>query len=105
MRYTRRSVLAGLGLAGLGAAMPPVIRSAAASSLTSEADSSACPFRLALINDEITQDFEKACHIVAGDFRLGWIELRSMWDKNLTNLPANQIPDPKKTLHKHNLPT
>src|SRR5258708_2017981 len=103
MRSTRRSVLAGLGLAGLGAAMPPVIRSAAASSLTSEADSSACPFRLAVINDEITWDFEKACHIVAGDFRLGWIELRSMWDKNVTELDAKQIADAKKILEEHKL--
>jgi len=29
-----------------------------------------CPFRLAVINDEITQDFEKACQIVSGDFRV-----------------------------------
>ena len=31
---------------------------------------SGCPFRLAVINDEITQDFEKSCTIVAKDFGL-----------------------------------
>ena len=34
------------------------------------AGAGACPFRLAVINDEITQDFEKACQIVSGDFGL-----------------------------------
>ncbi len=52
-----------------------------------------CPFRLAVINDEITQDFEKACQIVAGDFGLHWIELRSMWNKNVTELNAKEVED------------
>jgi hypothetical protein len=33
MGYTRRRVLAGLGLAGLGTAIPPLLKKAAASSL------------------------------------------------------------------------
>ncbi len=105
MGHTRRSVLTGLGLAGLAAAIPPLIKNAAASLRLepSTAGSSACPFRLAVINDEITQDFEKACQIVAGDFRLGWIELRSMWDKNVTELDAKQIADAKKILEEHKL--
>jgi len=105
MGYTRRSVIAGLGLAGVAAATPPLIRKAAASSLieTLAADSSACPFRLAVINDEITQDFEKACQIVSGDFGLRWIELRSMWDKNVTELSAKQVEDAKKILGERKL--
>ena len=80
MGYTRRAVLAGLGLAGLETAMLPLVKKAAASSLTGSfaAGVGTCPFRLAVINDEITQDFEKACQIVSGDFGLRWIELRSM---------------------------
>jgi len=39
----------------------------------------ACPFRVAVINDEISPDFDHACSVVAHDFGLGWIELRSMW--------------------------
>ena len=62
-----------------------------------------CPFRLAVINDEITQDFERACQIVANDFRLHWIELRSMWDKNITDLSAKEIDDAKKILAEHKL--
>jgi sugar phosphate isomerase/epimerase len=63
----------------------------------------ACPFRLAVINDEITQDFERACSIVSGDFGLRWIELRSMWDKNVTDLNDQQLQDAKKILREHNL--
>ncbi|MFZ0318926.1 MAG: TIM barrel protein [Candidatus Sulfotelmatobacter sp.] len=96
MRCTRRSVLAGIGLVGLESAISPFIRKAAASSI-------ACPFRLAVINDEITQDFEKACQIVSGDFGLGWIELRSMWDKNVTALDAKQVEDARKILEEHKL--
>src|SRR5882672_12834437 len=104
MTYTRRTMLAGLGLAGLGSAIPSFIRSAAASSMKgSSATTGRCPFRLAVINDEITQDFEKACQIVAGDFGLGWIELRSMWDKNVTALTEKQVEDAKKILNEHKL--
>src|SRR6266481_1108130 len=103
MSYTRRSVLAGLGLAGLGAAMPPLIKKAAASSRLEPPTGEACPFRLAVINDEITQDFEKACQIVSGDFGLHWIELRSMWDKNVTVLDAKQVEDARKILAEHKL--
>src|ERR1700732_4078174 len=86
MSYKRRAGLAGLGLPGLETAISPLIRKVSASSLMRSvaAGAGTCPFRLAVINDEITQDFEKACQIVSGDFGLHWIELRSMWDKNVT---------------------
>jgi sugar phosphate isomerase/epimerase len=66
-------------------------------------DVAACPFRLAVINDEITQDFEKACQIVAGDFGLRWIELRSMWGKNVTALNEKELADARKILAEHKL--
>src|SRR5271165_2005097 len=62
-----------------------------------------CPFRLAVINDEITQDFEKACQIASGDFGLHWIELRSMWNKNVTELDAKQVEDARKIIAAHKL--
>jgi L-ribulose-5-phosphate 3-epimerase len=108
MKYTRRTVLAGLGLAGIEAVVSPVVKSAAVSALASplavrNMDAAACPFRLAVINDEITQDFEKACGIVAGEFGLQWIELRSMWDKNVTALNAKELEDARKILAEHKL--
>jgi sugar phosphate isomerase/epimerase len=105
MEYTRRRVLTGLGLAGLGVALSPLVKRAAATSPMNRlvAGASICPFRLAVINDEITQDFERACQIVSGDFGLRWIELRSMWDKNVTELDAKQVEDAKKILGEHKL--
>jgi sugar phosphate isomerase/epimerase len=64
---------------------------------------SGCPFRLAVINDEITQDFEKACSIAAKDFGLSWIELRGMWNKNITELNAKEVDDARKILEEHRL--
>jgi sugar phosphate isomerase/epimerase len=105
MSITRRGLLLGLGLAGVEAAMPPLINQAGALSSTGPLPPSAgeCSFRLAVINDEITQDFEKACQIVAGDFGLRWIELRSMWNKNVTELNSKAIDDAKKILAAHKL--
>ena len=105
MGYTRRRVLAGLGLAGLGAMMPPLIKRSAAFSRMNPlvADAPTCPFRLAVINDEITQDFEKVCQIVSRDFGLHWIELRSMWNKNVTELDAKQVGDARKILDEYKL--
>ena len=104
---TRRKIIAGLGLLGLDALTSPFLKQASGSSLmrTSSTNpvSGGCPFRLAVINDEITQDFEKACQIVAGDFGLQWIELRSMWNKNVTELNAKELSDAQKILEEHNL--
>ncbi|MFZ3330691.1 MAG: sugar phosphate isomerase/epimerase family protein [Candidatus Acidiferrales bacterium] len=107
MRFTRRRLLAGIGLAGLEAMMSPLAKEAgtfsSAARPAAEAGASTCPFRLAVINDEITQDFEKACQIVAEDFGLEWIELRSMWNKNVTELDAKQLDDARKILAAHKL--
>jgi len=90
MELTRRQMLTALGMAGIGKALP------ASAQRT-------CPVRLSVINDEITQDFEKACKIASQDFGLQWIELRAMWDKNITELSSKQIEDAKKILAEHNL--
>jgi sugar phosphate isomerase/epimerase len=86
---------------------PSLVGKAGASALARlwavETDAAPCPFRLAVINDEITQDFEKACQIVSGDFGLRWIELRSMWNKNVTELTAKEVKDAQKILIEHKL--
>jgi L-ribulose-5-phosphate 3-epimerase len=102
MEFTRRSVLASLGLAGLGATMSPGIGNMLTSALTTDT-AGTCPFRLAVINDEITQDFERACQIAAGEFGLHWIELRSMWNKNVTELNNKEVEDARKILAEHKL--
>lgn len=102
MRYTRRDVVTGLGLAGVGAAISPFVPKAIASPPVKDA-AGKCPFRLAVINDEITQDFERACQIASGDFGLHWIELRSMWNKNVTDLNPKEIEDARKLLAQYKL--
>jgi len=95
LQLPRREFLLGMG-AVVSAIASPFPGSA-------EIDAGTCPFRLAVINDEITQDFEKACQIVSGDFGLRWIELRSMWNKNVTALNAKEVEDARRIIEKHKL--
>jgi L-ribulose-5-phosphate 3-epimerase len=62
-----------------------------------------CPFRLSVINDEISQDFDHACFVAANDFGLDWIELRGMWNKNISNLTASEIAESQRILSKYKL--
>lgn len=63
----------------------------------------ACPFKLSVINDELTQDFGRACEIAAKDFGLHWIELRGMWNKNITELDEKEIAESQRLLKKFDL--
>ena len=62
-----------------------------------------CPFRLSVINDEISADFDHACSVAANDFGLQWIELRSMWNKNVTELNADEVDKSRQILEKYKL--
>jgi sugar phosphate isomerase/epimerase len=92
MSSSRREFLAGMGAAGVLASMPRAARA-----------SSTCPFRLAVINDEISPDFDHACYVASHDFGLQWIELRSMWTKNVTALDSSEIERSRQILAKYNL--
>ncbi len=61
------------------------------------------PFRVAVINDEITQDFGRACEIAAKEFGMDWIELRGMWNKNLLKLDSKEIEEARRILEKNKL--
>ncbi|PYT80678.1 MAG: sugar phosphate isomerase [Acidobacteria bacterium] len=61
------------------------------------------PFRVAVINDEITQDFGRACEIAAKEYGMDWIELRGMWNKNILSLDAKEIAEARSILEKHKL--
>src|SRR5579864_8582376 len=61
------------------------------------------PFRVAVINDEIGQDFGRDCEIVAKDFGMNWIELRGMWNKNILKLDAKEIDEARNILEKNKL--
>ena len=61
------------------------------------------PFKIAVINDEISQDFDHACYVAARDFGMSWIELRGMWGKNIMDLDAAQINESRTILSKYSL--
>ena len=61
------------------------------------------PFRIAVINDEITQDFGRACEVASQEFRMDWIELRGMWNKNVLKLDAKEIAEARRILGKYQL--
>jgi sugar phosphate isomerase/epimerase len=61
------------------------------------------PFRVSVINDEITQDFGRACEIASHEFGMEWIELRGMWNKNLLHLDAKEIEEGRRILEKYKL--
>jgi L-ribulose-5-phosphate 3-epimerase len=61
------------------------------------------PFRVAVINDEIGQDFGHVCEIVSRQFGMEWIELRGMWNKNLLKLDSKEVGEARNILEKYKL--
>jgi len=61
------------------------------------------PFRVAVINDEISQDFGRACEVAAREFGMEWIELRSLWNKNVLKLDAKEVAEARRILEKYKL--
>jgi len=60
-------------------------------------------FRVAVINDEISQDFGRVCEVAAHEFGMGWIELRGMWKKNIVNLDEKEVAEARRILDKYQL--
>jgi len=60
-------------------------------------------FKLSVINDEITQDFGRACEVAAQEFGLEFIEIRAMWGKNIMRLDEKEIAEARKILEKYKL--
>ena len=61
------------------------------------------PFKIAVINDEISQDFGRACEVAARQFGMQWMELRGMWDKNIVNLDEKEIAESQRILKKYGI--
>jgi len=91
---TRRGFLAAAGALGAVSASTPLFGFDALPK---------SPFRIAVINDEISQDFDHACFVAAHDFGMQWIELRSMWGKNISELSDAQIAESVRILTKYDL--
>ena len=88
----RRTFLAGLAAATAATAAPRFVF-----------PQSTSPFRVSVINDEISQDFAHACEVASAEFGMGWIELRSMWKKNIVALDEKEVAETRRLLGKFQL--
>jgi L-ribulose-5-phosphate 3-epimerase len=60
------------------------------------------PFKLGVITDEISEDFDEALAFLSAQ-SLGYCELREMWNKNLMNLSPEELERVKHSIQKHHL--
>jgi sugar phosphate isomerase/epimerase len=67
------------------------------------ANGSKSPFKISVISDEISGDFDHACSVIANEFGLQWVEIREMWGKNLQALSDAEIAEAQKILAKYKL--
>ena len=88
----RREFVAGIAAMSLSATASRFIPPASMSS-----------FRVAVINDEISQDFGHSCEVASRDFGMSWIELRGMWKKNICSLDDKEVIEARRILQKYHL--
>ena len=88
---SRRQFTTAAVVTAAGLALPHRLRAASSS------------FKIGVISDEISQDFDHACYVISKDFGLHWVELREVWGKNLQVISDAQIADAQKILAKYNL--
>lgn len=60
-------------------------------------------FELSVLSDEISQDFGWACEVAADTFAMRWIELRTLWDKNIVALDGNEVAEAVRLVRKYGL--
>jgi sugar phosphate isomerase/epimerase len=61
------------------------------------------PFKIAVITDEISQDFGHACEVASQQFGMGWVEIRGAWNKNIMNFDAHELTEILNVLKKNSL--
>jgi len=93
VQFARREFLAGM----------IAVTAAKAASRFAALPEPGSPFRVSVINDEISQDFGHACEVAAREFGMSWIELRGMWKKNIVNLDEKEVAEARRILQKYDL--
>jgi L-ribulose-5-phosphate 3-epimerase len=58
-------------------------------------------FKLSVITDEISQDLGHALEIASKEFGLAYVELRTMWNKNVINLDEKETAEVRRLLEKY----
>jgi sugar phosphate isomerase/epimerase len=92
MDTTRRSFLSTAACATAALAAPHFARAEAKS-----------PFKISVITGEISEDFDHACSVASKEFGMQWVELRTMWGKNIADLGADDMARVQSTLAKYSL--
>jgi sugar phosphate isomerase/epimerase len=95
---SRRSLLKRAGVVAAGLAAQPIL-----APLEAQMSMANSPFHIGVISDEISQDFDHACSVIANDFGLHYVELRELWGKNLQALPDDELARAQKIIAKYNL--
>jgi sugar phosphate isomerase/epimerase len=92
MKATRRTFLTAAACASAAFVAPSFARAQKTS-----------PFKVSVITGEISEDFDHACSVAANDFGLQWVELRTMWGKNIADLGTDDMARVQSTLAKYDL--
>jgi L-ribulose-5-phosphate 3-epimerase len=103
IQIARREFLAGVAALAATKAVSSLPLSSNSAFSDSASANSASPFRISVINDEISQDFGRACEVAARDFGMRWIELRGMWKKNIVNLDEKEVAEAQRILARYQL--
>ena len=92
----RRDFLAALGALAGGAIFGP-------GSGLAETKPVSGKFKLSVISDEISQDLGHALEMVSREFGLGYVELRTLWNKNIIQLDQKEMAEAARLLRKYEL--
>jgi L-ribulose-5-phosphate 3-epimerase len=92
-RWSRRAFLRTSVAAGCGLTLAPPVTLARPSTL---------PFKLGIITDEISEEFDEALDFIAS-YSLAYCELREMWEKNIMTLTRPELDRVKKSIGRHGL--
>jgi sugar phosphate isomerase/epimerase len=79
------------------------VASAASSLLPLRAWAAGSKFKVGVISDEVSEDFDHACYVISKQFGLHWVELREIWGKNLQAVSDDEIARAQKILAKYDL--
>jgi sugar phosphate isomerase/epimerase len=88
---SRRHFAIGLGATAAAVALPGRVWAAASS------------LKVGVISDEISQDLDHACYVIAKEWGLHYVELREVWGKNLQVITDAQIAEAQGILAKYGL--
>ena len=61
------------------------------------------PFQIAVVTDELTQDFGRACEIAAREFGVACVEIRTLWNKNILKLDAGEVAEARRIVVQNKL--